>query len=166
MRIQHLQEQHRGWARTLLRERWGSPKLVTRGVLHHADELPGFIALESDQPVGLITYSLQNGDCEVVSLDSLVSGRGIGSSLVNAVAEEASQEGCRRVWLITTNDNTKALRFYQMIGFELVKVHRDAIKESRILKPEIPEKGMDNIPIRDEVELEMRPQQKANDRMR
>ncbi|MEM6284414.1 MAG: GNAT family N-acetyltransferase, partial [Chloroflexota bacterium] len=59
-------------------------------------------------------------------------------------------------WLITSNDNTPALRYWQKRGFEIIAVHRDAITEARRLKPEIPLVGMDDIPIRDEIELEMR----------
>jgi hypothetical protein len=47
------------------------------------------------------------------------------------------------------------LRFYQKQGFRLVAVHRNAVEKSRELKPGIPSIGMDGIPIRDEVELEM-----------
>ena len=80
----------------------------------------------------------------------------IPSFLINAVREAALSAACHRVWLITTNDNIQALRFYQRRGFELVAVHRDAIKESRKLKPEIPEVGMHGIPLRDEIELELK----------
>jgi hypothetical protein len=57
--------------------------------------------------------------------------------------------------LVTTNDNLNALRFYQKRGFVLVAVHRNALEVSRKLKPEIPLVGMDSIPLRDEIELEM-----------
>jgi hypothetical protein len=57
--------------------------------------------------------------------------------------------------LITTNDNTAALRFWQKRGFKLLRVHRNAVEKSRKLKPEIPLTGNDGIPIRDEIELEM-----------
>ena len=63
--------------------------------------------------------------------------------------------GCRRVWLITTNDNLRALRFYQRRGFRLVAVHPNALARSRELKPSIPEIGLDGIPLRDELELEL-----------
>jgi hypothetical protein len=48
-----------------------------------------------------------------------------------------------------------ALRFYQKRGFVLVAVHRNALEQSRKLKPEIPLIGDDEIPLRDEIELEM-----------
>ena len=157
MKVRAVTEHDRQWIRALLCERWGAAELVTRGRLHHADRLPGFIACDADRPVGLITYTFNDGDCEIVSLDSLEPGKGVGSALVKAVVDLAAAKGCPRVWLITTNDNTRALRFYQKIGFELAALHRNAIKESRRMKPSIPEQGCDGIPIRDEIELEVRP---------
>ena len=92
---------------------------------------------------------------EVVTLDSLRPGRGIGTALIEAVKSAASAAGCRRLWLITTNDNLHALGFYQKRGFRLVAVHPGAVDAARRLKPEIPLNGNDGIPIRDEIELEI-----------
>jgi hypothetical protein len=58
----------------------------------------------------------------------------------------------------TTNDNLEALRFYQRRGFVLVALHAGAIAESRRLKPAIPLAGRYGIAIRDEIELERRPE--------
>lgn len=58
--------------------------------------------------------------------------------------------------MITTNDNMKALRFYQKQGFVLKALYPNALEESRELKPEIPKIGIDNIPLRDEIELEIK----------
>ena len=165
MKVRAVTEHDRDWIRSLLTESRTAPEVVTRGRLHHADQLPGFIALDADRAVGLVTYTFENGDCEIVSLDALESGKGIGSALVKAVVDLACTKRCRRIWLITTNDNTGALRFYQKIGFELVTIHRDAIKKSREMKPSIPEKGCDGIPIRDEIELEIRKKRMPNNRM-
>ncbi|MBS1248898.1 MAG: hypothetical protein MAG431_00468 [Chloroflexi bacterium] len=95
------------------------------------------------------------GYCEIVSLDSLEEGHGIGTKLVEAVHQVAVENACERLWLITTNDNLNALGFYQKRGFELVAVHRGAMEESRRVKPKIPEIGHNGIPIRDEIEMEI-----------
>ncbi|MFC1899993.1 GNAT family N-acetyltransferase [Chloroflexota bacterium] len=145
----------RPWVTSLLEENWGSAKIVTHGRIHKADELPGFIAVKDDKPVGLITHSIKNGECEITSMNSLVEGIGIGSALVESVRDAAIEAGCRRVWAITTNDNTAALRFWQKRGFSLVAVYPNAIEESRKLKPEIGRIGDNGIPIRDEIELEL-----------
>jgi ribosomal protein S18 acetylase RimI-like enzyme len=160
--IQSIAEADRTWIKHFLSDQWGSSQVVSRGLVHDADMLPGFIARstqdihlhESGKPVGLITYTILGKACEIVTLDSLSEGIGIGTQLILAVESTARKSGCTRVWLITTNDNTQALRFYQKRGFQLAALYRDAIQQSRLLKPAIPLIGMDNIPIRDEIELE------------
>jgi ribosomal protein S18 acetylase RimI-like enzyme len=94
-------------------------------------------------------------ECEIISLDSLVQGTGIGSALTDAVQQRAKAAGCQRLWLITTNDNLNALGFYQKRGFHLAALHRNALDVSRRLKPQIPLIGLDGIPLRDEIELEI-----------
>jgi GNAT superfamily N-acetyltransferase len=153
--IRPVNKDDKEWVTSLLTEWWVGPKIVTRGKLHHAEELPGFIAMKEGQPVGLITYDIIGDQCEVVTMDSLAEQIGIGSALINEVKNVATVKGCQRLWVITNNDNTKALRFYQKRGFLLVAVHRNAVAQDRLLKPEIPLIGNDGIPIRDEIELEI-----------
>jgi len=154
IQIETFGDRHREWATRLSRERWAGPAVVTRGRLHRIDTLPGFVALAEGRPVGLLIYRIDDGQCEVVSLDAVVERQGVGTALLHAVCAHAASVGCARVWLITTNDNTPALRFYQRQGFELVALHKDALAESRKLKPQIPELGLDDIPLRDEIEFE------------
>jgi ribosomal protein S18 acetylase RimI-like enzyme len=139
-----------------VRERWGAATIVSRGATHRPSALPGFVALEGSDLMGLVTYSIDGEACEIVTIDSLVERAGIGTALVEAVTDAARAAGCRRLWLVTTNDNLPALRFYQKRGFALVTVHREAVVEARKLKPEIPLVGLDGIPLRDELELELR----------
>jgi N-acetylglutamate synthase-like GNAT family acetyltransferase len=140
----------------LLARRWGSTTAVSRGRVHDASRLPAFVCEEDGVLVGLATFELRGRDCELVTLDALPAGVGIGSALLAAVADEAARRGARRLWLVTTNDNLDALRFYQRRGLRLVAVHRDALAASRRLKPSIPELGAHAIPLRDELELELR----------
>ena len=153
--IRPINKEDKVWINGLLQEWWGSPEVVSRGKIHRADELPGFIAVQDEKPVGLITQEIIGDQCQIVTMNSLVEGKGIGSSLVNVVKEVAQKAGCKRLWLITTNDNTAALRFWQKRGFSLVVVHRNALVKSRELKPEIPLIGNDGIPLLDEIELEV-----------
>lgn len=136
--------------------RWGSTKIVTRGILHAANELPGFIAEVENKLAGLITYRLEDNACEVISLDSFIKNQGIGTALVQTVEQIAKEKRCTRIWLITTNDNINAFRFYQRRGYLLVAIHRNAIEKSRQLKPQIPLMGYEGIPICDEIEFEKR----------
>ncbi len=148
--IRPLDKGDRDWIVCLLEEYWGSTKIVTRGRIHHADELPGFVAVQGGKPVGLVTYKVEGEECEVVTMNSLIEGIGIGSTLLEAVKQVAASSRCKRLWLITTNDNTAALHL-----LSLVAVHRNALEQSRRLKPEIPLVGTDGIPLRDEIELEL-----------
>ena len=79
----------------------------------------------------------------------------IAASLIGAVMERAKAKGCRRLWLITTNDNLRALGFYQKRGFRLIALYPNAVKASRKLKPQISMKAANGILIRDELELEL-----------
>ena len=153
--IVDLSSEYRQWAIGLIKDHWGATVVVTRGRVHDTSDLPGFVALARDEPEGLATYRIDGEECELVTLDSLMEGIGIGSALVDSVAQAARRKGCRRLWLITTNDNLDAIHFYQKRGFHLVAVHRDALEETRRLKPELPLTGIDGIPLRDEIELEL-----------
>jgi ribosomal protein S18 acetylase RimI-like enzyme len=136
-------------------ERWGSPRVVSRGRLHEPMRFPMLVAVEEGHIAGALTYEVKNGEMEAVTVDAFAEGRGAGRALIDAATAEARRLGCNRLWLITTNDNTPALRFYQRCGMRLAALHPNALEDSRKLKPEIPETGLDGIPIRDELELEL-----------
>ncbi|GAB4574985.1 MAG: GNAT family N-acetyltransferase [Anaerolineae bacterium] len=144
--------------RRVLATRWGSAEMVVHGVSFQADGLPGFAAWlggdRSEETLGgLVTYHVLGDSCEIVTLDSLREGIGIGTALVEAVKTAACAAGCRRLWLITTNDNLPALRFYQKRGFRIVAVHPGAVDAARVRKPSIPLVGLAGIPLHDEIEL-------------
>ena len=137
-------------------ERWGSAVAVAHGELFRPAELPGFVALGNEEEwMGLLTYQIVDAACEIVTLNSNRSGYGVGTALIEAAQRAASVAGCTRLWLITTNDNWPAIRFYQKRGFHMISVRPNAVDESRKLKPEIPLTGIDGIPIRDEIEFEI-----------
>jgi GNAT superfamily N-acetyltransferase len=138
--------------RKFWRDHWGSELMVIHGETIHCDQVEGFIFGEW---VGLLTFLIRAAGCEIISLDSLQKSRGIGTALIDEVIQEAKARKCRRLFLVTTNDNLNALRFYQKRGFELAALHRGAVNESRKLKPSIPVIGENGIPLRDELELEM-----------
>ncbi len=153
--IQPFGMAHKTWAEGFMIQNWGSVQMVSRGKLYQVLDFPGFIAIVDDKPQGIIIYNIVDDQCEVLLLDSAVEGLGVGSALVDHVKQAAQKAGCSRLWLITTNDNTHAIRWYQKRGFTLAAVHINALAESRRLKPEIPPIGFDGIPLRDEIEFEM-----------
>ena len=133
-------------------EQWGSDFMVAHNDIIRYDEVEGFIY---EDWAGVITFMIRGEECEITSLDSMSEGKGVGIALVGEVLQEAKEKKCRRVFLITTNDNLHALGFYQRRGFELAAIHRGALNESRKIKPSIPLIGVNNIPLRDEIELEI-----------
>ena len=143
------------WIERQLRVSWGSTTVVSRGEAHDASRLPALVAVQGEEIVGLATFRFAGSGCELVTLDALHRGHGIGSALLAGVIEEAAECGCRRVWLITTNDNLDAMRFYQRRGMRLVAVHRAAVDDARRIKPTIPTVGDHGIPIHDELEFEL-----------
>jgi len=153
--VRYSTKDDRDWIIELLLENWASNIIVTRGMTYEADKLPAIIAEVDGLRVGLLTYCIMNYELEIVTMNAIEKGRGVGSALLDEVQKIAKMNRCRRIWLITTNDNIDALRFYQRRDFEIVAVHRYAIEESRKLKPQLPFVGKYGIPIRDEIELEM-----------
>ncbi|MCO5217245.1 MAG: GNAT family N-acetyltransferase [Thermomicrobiales bacterium] len=124
--------------------------------MHDTSDSDGFVALENGAIVGFALYEMRESQCELLVLESVKENQGVGTSLLDAVKMVARENACTRVWLITTNDNTHAIRYYQRRGFELIAVHIDAVAESRRLKPSIPLTGFDDIPIKHEFEFAAR----------
>lgn len=176
--IRPLERSDREWVAHFLDERWGTTQIVSRGRAVYGHLLPGFMAErnaeaaaekrgegtaaeERDEEtaaenIGLITVHIGDKECEITTLDSLDESVGVGSALVEAVENWAREAGIERLWLVTTNDNLDALKFWQKRGYELVTVHRNAIADARRIKPQIPITGLNGITIRDEIELEKR----------
>ncbi len=152
-----LVDADRAWVSAFVRERWGDEIVVAHGVVHRPAALPGIVLTDdAGRVVGLLTYEIDDDTCEVVTIDAVVQDRGYGSLLLGAVAEVARRAGCSRVWLITTNDNTRAIGFYRARGFDVVAVREGAVEESRKRKPSIPLVNERGVPIRDEIEMELR----------
>ncbi|MFX1320105.1 MAG: GNAT family N-acetyltransferase [Promethearchaeota archaeon] len=154
IKIRSLDVSDKEWLKRLIISEWASIKVVTRGNVHFVDKLPGYIAIRGNEKVGLITFRIYNDECEIITLNSLIENIGIGTALLKELENYAILNDCKRVLVITTNDNVDALRFYQIKGFKIKAIHVNVIKKSRKLKPEIPLKGLYDIEIRDEIELE------------
>ena len=152
-------ENDTAWLRAHIADEWGGEPVITHNHIYLPSQLPGFLAVLSDHSaeiVGEVTYAIEGGVCEIVTLASLHEHVGIGTALFNTVEAIARAEGCRRLMLITTNDNLNALGFYQKRGMRLAAIYPNALDQVRIQKPNIPRVGMNDIPLRDEILLEKR----------
>jgi ribosomal protein S18 acetylase RimI-like enzyme len=145
----------RPWVTEVLVGRWGASVIVSRGRSHEASRLAALVAEVDGERLGLATYRIEGDEMELVTLDALVQGRGVGSALLHATRQRGVSAGCRRLWLVTTNDNLDALRFYQRRGMRVAAVHRGAADAARKTKPAIPEVGRYSIAVHDEIELEL-----------
>jgi ribosomal protein S18 acetylase RimI-like enzyme len=150
VRVRRLRDDERGWVRSQVEALWGARIVVAHRVVYEPASLEGFVAEDGGRPVGLLTYLVEDDACEIVTIDAFEPGRGIGTALLDAV----KALGHRRLWLVTTNDNVRAQRFYERSGFRLVAVREGEIERSRRLKPQIPGVGEAGVPIRDELEYE------------
>jgi N-acetylglutamate synthase-like GNAT family acetyltransferase len=136
-------------------ERWNALSVARRGMLERPLEHGTLVAVDDGRLVAVLAYVIRGTDCEVMALYVDEPRRGIGTALLDEVGALAEGAGCSRLWLVTTNDNLDALRFYQRRGFRLAALRPGAVVESRVrLKPTIPATGSHGIPLRDELELE------------
>jgi len=139
-----------------LKEHWGDSRLINSHSDHEGSELPGFIVYMDGFIVGLLTYHISGDSCELVSINSTLTARGIGSMMLRSLEDEAAQQGCKRIWAITTNDNLLAFRFYQKRGYVMKAVHENSLEKLRQSKPSIPLVGFDGMMMLSEVEMEKR----------
>lgn len=156
LQIRPLQKDERAWVEQRVEQVFGGGIVVSRGVPYEPARLPGRVAVLGDERVGLVTWHVHNHDWEIVMLDAVHPFQGIGTALLEEVEATALRLGARRIWFVVTNDNTRAFKFYQRRGYRFVAVHRDAVDETRRLKPILPLTGYDGIPIHDEIEMEKR----------
>jgi N-acetylglutamate synthase-like GNAT family acetyltransferase len=153
MQITELSDDDRKWVKERTELLFGGDFVVSREEVHDPHRLPGFIAAEGPERVGLVTYDIAGDSCEIVTIDALCQFMGIGTELLEKVEFVAAAAGCTRLWAITTNDNLDAQRFFQKRGFVINAVRLGTMSKIRLLKPNVPRIGCHGIPIRDEVEL-------------
>lgn len=135
------------------KEHWGSTEMVISTGVYDCSQLDGFIYEENDKILGLVTYTRCEHGAEIISLDSIKEGKGIGSLLMNEIEKFVQKKGIEHVSLVTTNDNLNALKFYQKRGYKIKAVFPDAVQKAREMKPSIPFVGHNGIPINDEIFL-------------
>jgi 2-oxo-4-hydroxy-4-carboxy-5-ureidoimidazoline decarboxylase len=161
IRIRELAPSDAEWAQELIASESGGTRMIARlGRLLDPLAFPGLVAELGGKPVGLATLAPSaGGSLEVLTLHASVRGRGVGAHLLDAARTAAASRGSRRLWLVTTNDNLDAIRFYLRWGMHVAQVHTGAVARDRRLKPSISVLNRDNgIPITDLVEFVVDPQ--------
>lgn len=139
---------------SIMKKHWGGEPLVIRGENYFPSKLNGMIAYSGAKLIGFLFFDLQGADCEVVVFEVFDKFKGIGTQFLDFLKQIARKNQCRRIYLMTNNDNLDALRFYQRRGFTICGIHINSVERSRKMKPSIPEIGEYGIPLRDEIDLE------------
>lgn len=135
-------------------ERWGDP-IVTPWAVYGPDGVEGLCLRAPEGSVrGLVTWAERPDDVEIVTLDALEPGRGDGARLLEEAERLLRSRGRTVVRLVTSNDNMRAVAFYQRRGYRVVRLHLDALDAVRRLKPSVPIAGAGGIPLRDLWEME------------
>ena len=135
---------------------WGSDVLISRGKPYKAQDLDGVLAHENGKIIGLGLYYIKNNECEIVLLETFDKNKGIGTKIIEKLTGIAKENKCNRIWLVTTNSNIDAIKFYQKRGFDISNIYINAMEEARKIKPEIPEMADNGIKIKDEIEFEIK----------
>lgn len=151
--VRSIEKTDKNWIRKVMVDSWKS-EMIVASRLFNALTLPGFIAEIDNKPTGIVTFDISDKRLEIVSLNSISEGQGVGSTLIEKVKKLAKEKNLKSVWLVTSNDNIDSLKFYQKRGFRITKVYPDAIDKARKIKPQIPKIGNYGIPLKDTVELE------------
>ena len=154
LKIKVIQSKDRPFISEIVKKLWGDEIIIVHGEIFQTSTLDGLKALLNDQIIGFLHYQCRTDECEIITLASLVEGQGVGSALIEVIERITLENGCRKLSVITTNDNLHALGFYQRRGFHLAALFSGSINSSRKIKPAIPAIGENNIPIRDELCLE------------
>lgn len=153
--VRSLGDEDAAWRAEQLCSVWGSTEVARLGALVDAATLDGLVAALGDRRVGLLTYRVDGQDLEVVTIQSDPATIGVGRALMDAVADEADALGARRLWLVTTDSNVRALGFYQRWGMRIAAIHRGGVERSRAVKPSIPLVDEHGTTLVDEIELEL-----------
>lgn len=153
-KIEKISSNTRNLVNQFFLDNWFSTDMSIRGKIIDCTKVDGFLLQEDNIIIGLVTYTFFGDICEIVSLDSKKENIGIGSALLEEIEKVAINNKCKKMRLITTNDNMRALQFYQKRGYCLTKLYPNAMEEVRKVKPDVPILGDNDIPLRDEIELE------------
>lgn len=151
-----IQDSDREEVRRFIEQRWHGPLVMSHGKSYYPHKEQGLIERRDGQIAGLLTYHVDHKDMELLTLNSTLEGKGIGSSLMLDAIATAREIKCERIWLTTTNDKLRAVGFYQRLGFRMAAINLGVVDEARKTKPEIPLTGERGVEVHDEIVMELR----------
>jgi len=133
---------------------WGETEIECFDHSYQADALPAYIACDGEEIVGVASYAREEDTNVLVMLNVSPQwqGRGVARKLIAAVAETARAEGAICLIVATSNDDLPALALYQRLGFTITGVLTGRLVEHHGGV----EAGFSGIPVRDEIQLELR----------
>jgi DNA-3-methyladenine glycosylase I len=149
--VRPLGSEDGAWVTETTSQQWGLPVVSISGP-HDPGELPGFVAVEGATRLGVVTYRAADDECEVVTLHSFRPNRGVGTALLHAVKAVADEKGLR-LWLITTDENLNAIRFYEHRGMTRRAVHHNFVDVVHTYKPQPTAPGARGSGYRDAIEF-------------
>lgn len=153
--VRNLAEDDWTWIQEEISPHRRPPFAFTRNRIVEFAGLPGFVAEKGGERAGSLLYRLQDKEFEVVAIACTMKGAGVGKALMDAARDLAVKSGANRLWLCTSNDNTRAIRFYQIWGLSMAALHKDSFTRLREKAPDLPERGQDGIEVRHDVEFEL-----------
>ncbi|MBT2830220.1 GNAT family N-acetyltransferase [Staphylococcus coagulans] len=132
---------------------WHDDCMIVSSGVYHLSKLPGFVCVVEEKVYGILTYAIRNTVVEIISINNIEGVRGVGSKLLKALELKVQASPVEEIQVITTNDNLRALGFFQKHGYELEKIMKNAVNDARRIKPSIPLLGDHQIPIKHEILL-------------
>jgi hypothetical protein len=79
--IKAIDDTTKPMVRQLFIDNWNSDFMVSKGQIHKFEELEGFIAINNNDIVGVLTFKQKNQSVELISLDSFKENKDIGTQL-------------------------------------------------------------------------------------
>lgn len=134
----------------------GAPIFAALGEFSAADVEAALFEDREAAARGLITWAAKGDLAELVSVHADPPGGGLGAEMLAYAEGLLRSRGVHRLLVATTNDNTRALAFYQRHGFRLVELRLGDMDRVRAAKPHVPLTGNDGLPLRDLWVLEKR----------
>ena len=85
--LRSLENTDSGWVTQRTIESWGAEKVIVHGTIYYPARLPGFAAQDGEETIGLLTYTIEAADCEIVTINAWRAGAGVGTALIEAVKQ-------------------------------------------------------------------------------